>query len=223
MNAKKYLGLFLVLAMTVSLLTACAGGKKPAGTEVTPQPTESAAVVTDTPKPDGPKKTLKILAWDLGVDGVLPIGNNYWTEWMQSEFGDPNNIDLEWVSMPRWEEVTTLNVWMAGQDAPDIVFTYDINVVINYLTQGGLADLTAPLDTYGKELKSFLGDTVLEYGRFDGKQMVIPALRPLPGIVGSAIRGDWLEKVNMKVRQRQRNGITPCWYSETRIPGRWEN
>ena len=39
----------------------------------------------------------------------------------------------------------------------------------------------------------------MEYGVFDGKQMVIPALRPLPGIVGSSIRGDWLDTLGLSV------------------------
>lgn len=53
---------------------------------------------------------------------------------MQEKFGNPNNIKLEYVPVPRAQEVQKLNVLMAsGGDAPDIVFTYDSNLVYNYV------------------------------------------------------------------------------------------
>ena len=149
--------------------------------------------------PSGERTHLSILAWDLGLDGQLPLGDNYWCDWIRESFGEPNNIELEWVVMPRWEEVTTLNVWMAGKEAPDIVYTYDINVVQNYITQGGLTDLTDLVAEYGQQLSSFIGEETMEYGVFDSRQMVIPSPRPVSGIVGSSIRGDWLDALGLDV------------------------
>ena len=159
MKTKKWIAWALCVLMVMSLLACSQGG----GTSSTPE-SSSAQGQTSQPEkeestaPSGDRTHLSILAWDLGLDGQLPLGDNYWCDWIREEFGEPNNIELEWVAMPRWEEVTTLNVWMAGKEAPDIVYTYDINVVQNYISQGGLADLTDLVAEYGKQLSSFIGN-----------------------------------------------------------------
>nr|WP_248930934.1 extracellular solute-binding protein [Paenibacillus hamazuiensis] len=150
-----------------------------------------------------PKKqvTLRVEMFDRGN---APAGqsatDNYWTKWMQEKFGTPNNIKLEYVPVPRAQEVEKLNVLMAsGGDAPDIVFTYDSNLVYKYVQQGGLADIGQALDEYGKNLKTFLGTDTLEYGKFDGKQYAIPAKRVQLGKYASFIRQDWLDALGMQV------------------------
>ena len=198
MKMRKHLAMLLVLLLVVSILAACSNDKTP-DTDATNTTEATQVTESETETTQEEAKTVSILVWDLGADGMLPIGDNYWTDYIQSEFGDPNNINVEWVSMPRTEEVTTLNVWMAGQEAPDIVYTYNINVVSNYISQEGLTDLTDVLGTYGPNIVSLIGNDVLDYGVFNGRQMCIPTLRQLPGIVGSSIRGDWLDALNMDV------------------------
>lgn len=197
MKTRRCIASLLSAVVTVSMLAGC--GSNEDGSQGNEPDNSNVEANQESSSQSGEKKHLSILAWDLGLDGQIPIGDNYWCDWMQKEFGDPNNIELEWVVMPRWEEVTTLNVWMAGKEAPDIIYTYDINVVQNYIAQGGVLDLTEYLAEYGPQLSSIIGEDVLEYGVFDGKQMAIPALRPVSGIVGSSIRGDWLDKLNLPV------------------------
>lgn len=201
MKTKKWIVWALCVLMIVSLLPACSqdgGGSSAPESQGTEAQTGDSAAEEST-APSGERTHLSILAWDLGLDGQLPLGDNYWCDWIREEFGEPNNIELEWVVMPRWEEVTTLNVWMAGKEAPDIVYTYDINVVQNYITQGGLTDLTDLVAEYGQQLSSFIGEETMEYGVFDSRQMVIPSPRPVSGIVGSSIRGDWLDALGLDV------------------------
>lgn len=210
MKTKKWIGLLLCALIVVSVFAGCAQDNNSApvnssGTGETASKSEESSATAQQP---GTERThLSILAWDLGLDGQLPMGDNYWCDWIRQEFGEPNNIELEWVVMPRFEEVTTLNVWMAGKEAPDIVYTYDVNVVQNYITQGGLTDLTDLVSQYGQQMSSFIGPETMEYGVFDGKQMVIPSPRPVSGIVGSSIRGDWLDKVGLPVPT-----TTQQWY-----------
>ena len=102
--------------------------------------------------------------------------------------------------MIRTDEVTTLNVWMAGGTAPDLIYTYDINVVQNYLRQGGLADLTDAVAEYGQDLIAYIGEDQQATGLIDGRQMFLVGRRVVDnGIVGSAIRGDWLDALGLEV------------------------
>jgi putative aldouronate transport system substrate-binding protein len=145
--------------------------------------------------------TLKVEVFDRGnsPSGVT-VTDNFWTKWVQQNFGDKNNVKVEYVPLPRTEEVPKLNVLMAsGDDAPDIVFTYDENTVFKYVEQGGLTDVSKLLDQYGPNLKAYLGDKTLEGGKFNGIQYSIPAKRVFLGKYASYIRKDWLDKVNMPV------------------------
>ena len=55
-----------------------------------------------------------------------------------------------------------LNVWMASNQAPDVSILYDVNTVFNYYKSGGLTRLDDALNTYGQQLKEFLGKDVLD-------------------------------------------------------------
>jgi len=148
----------------------------------------------------GKQVTLKVEVFDRGnaPAGAGPVTNNYWTQWIQKNFGDPNNIKVEFVPVPRNQEVDKLNVLMATGDAPDIVFTYDMNTIYNYIKDDGLADLTDLIGT-APNLKKYLGDEVLSYGVFNGKQYTIPAKRTLQFTQSSYIRKDWLDKLGLPV------------------------
>ncbi|MFM9279668.1 extracellular solute-binding protein [Paenibacillus jiagnxiensis] len=131
--------------------------------------------------------------------GAGPVTDNFWTQWIQENFGDPNNIKMEFVPVPRNQEVDKLNVLIATGDAPDIVFTYSNNTVYSYAKDGGLTDLGPIIDEYGSNLKEFLGEEVLKYGIINGVQYTILAKRPLQHMQASYIRKDWLDKLGLPV------------------------
>lgn len=141
--------------------------------------------------------TLKISVFDRGATGQTPVDNNYWTQWIQKEFGDPRNIKIEWVVIPRTEEVEKLNTLMAAGEAADICFTYTEAVITNFVQMGGLVELTDLINQYGQNLKSYLGDNLLAYGLFEGGQYAIPAKRVVLATQGMFIREDWLEKLGL--------------------------
>lgn len=141
---------------------------------------------------------LKVEVFERSLPGYKG-DDNYWTKWIQKNFGDPNNIKVKFVPVPRSEEINKLNILMASNDAPDIVFTYNYETVYNYVKLGGLTDLTKLVDKHGKNLKKFLGTDVLERGSFEGKQYLIPARRILTGCFGAFIRKDWLDKLGLPV------------------------
>lgn len=160
----------------------------------------SSASSTASGSAKGDPVTLKVEVFDRGnaPAGAGPVTDNFWTQWIQKNFGDPNNIKVEFVPVPRNQEVDKLNVLMATGDAPDIVFTYDMNTIYNYVKDGGLTEVGPLLDQYGPNLKKFLGDEVLSYGVFNGKQYTIPGKRSLPFTQSSYIRKDWLDKLGLQ-------------------------
>lgn len=184
--------ILVTLAIACSLLVAACGGERP----------ESGGAESGG-NASGKPVTLKIEVFDRGNSPAgSSVTNNYLTRYAQDNFGTPNNIKLEYVPVPRSEEVKKLNVLMAsGGDVPDIVFTYDSGTFYRYAQQGGLADLGELLDEHGPNLKAFLGEETLAYGRVYGKQYALPAKRSHLGKYASFIRQDWLDALGLPVPQ----------------------
>ncbi|AFH61584.2 extracellular solute-binding protein [Paenibacillus caseinilyticus] len=148
----------------------------------------------------GSPVTLKIELFDRGntPPGAPPLTESFFVKYMQEKFGDPNNIKLEFVTVPRTEEVPKLNVLMAANEAPDLIFTYSEPAVQNWVKQGGLTELGDLLNEHGPNVKKYLGDELLNYGRFSGKQYTIPAKRIILASQTPIIRKDWLDKLGLQ-------------------------
>lgn len=143
--------------------------------------------------------TLTISVFDRGVAGGNAPDNNYWTEYIQKNFGDPRNITVKWLTIPRSEEVSKLNMLMSSGDAPDICFTYTESVVTNLVRQGGLVELTDLIDKYGPNIKSYLGDDILSAGMFEGGQYAVPARRIMTAGFNYYMREDMLTAAGSKL------------------------
>lgn len=143
--------------------------------------------------------TLRVQLFDRNNSppGALPITDNFMTRYIQEQFGDPNRIKVEFVTIPRAEEVGRLDVLLTANQAPDIVFTYDLPTFYKYATQGKLTDLAPYLTKYGHELEHVLGEEVLGEGRLDSKQYAIPARRVLRAHSTPVIREDWLKMLDL--------------------------
>ncbi|WP_339187888.1 extracellular solute-binding protein [Paenibacillus sp. FSL R5-0490] len=176
--------LAVVTAFTL-LLSACSSGS-----ESTSSSGESGS---------GEKTTLKVEIFDRGnTPAGYTISDSYLTRFIQEKFGDPNNIDVQFVPVPRSEEVQKLNVLMAsGSEVPDIVFTYDSGTFNRYAEQGGLTELTDLINQSGPNLKKFLGDETLAYGQYDGQQFAVPGKRLVLGKYASYVRQDWLDALGL--------------------------
>ncbi|MDR1600664.1 MAG: extracellular solute-binding protein [Oscillospiraceae bacterium] len=141
--------------------------------------------------------TLKVAVFDRGVTGQTPVDDNWWTDWIQKEFGDPRKINLKFIQIPRSEEIDKLNVLMASGDAADIHFTYTESVITNFVQQGGVVELTDLIDQYGQGLKAYLGEDLLKFGIFEGGQYAVPAKRVVLATQGFFLRKDWLDKLGL--------------------------
>lgn len=176
---KRLLALALSLCLLMSLVTI----------------TTASAEGSDVYRFENPI-TLKVSVFDRGVAGNSPADDNYYTKWIQENFGDPRNITIEWAVIPRSEEEQKLATLIASPDtAPDICFTYNGSIVANYVGQGGVHEVTDLINEYAPTLKEFLGEEILNAGRYNGGQYAIPARRVVIAWMGMFIREDWVEKL----------------------------
>lgn len=187
MRLLKTVSCSLVLMMMTGMIAACS------------ESGESSGVAQD-PKKKGDPVTLKVELFDRGntPPGAPSITESFFVKYIQQNFGDPNNIKVEFVTVPRSEEVPKLNVLMAANEAPDLIFTYNEPTVLNWMKQGGLTELGDLINQHGPNLKKYLGDKQLVYGQFEGKQYTIPAKRTILAVHTPIIRKDWLDKLGMQ-------------------------
>ena len=182
----RILGIILAVLTVGGVLTGC-------------QQNAPAKEGDSSTNPNSPPATLTVEVFDRGKSGQPSLNDNLWTKYINENFGKQYNATVEFVAVPRTQEVDKLNVLMAADEAPDISFTYDAGTVYNYVTQGGLAQLDDPIEKYGQNLKKYLGEDILKYGNFDGKQYSIPGKRTVLMYANAFIRKDWLDKLNMEV------------------------
>ena len=187
----KLIALAATLTTVSGLLASCAQSSGSSGSSSTDASGSADGSAAPT--------QLSVEVFDRAVQGGSDPTDNYWTDWIKEQMLDRYNIEVSFVSVPRSEEVPQLNVMMAGGNAPDIIFTYTQSAVYNYYKQGGVADLTDLVEQYGPNIKSYLGDEVLPYGQFEGRQYMIPAKRISRAMNLTYIRKDWLDKLGLPV------------------------
>lgn len=177
---KKHL---FVLLMTALAINVFGNGKGDEGTGIKPS-------------------ALEVMIFDRGN---LPaeygtVDENVWTKWIDEKMIEAHNITVDFTPVIRRQERDQLNVLMASGDAPDIIYTYYDDLVLSYVGQGGLADLTNPMAEMGSNIRALVGDDVLKkYGQFEGKQLVIPGKVAFTGIFADYIRKDWLDAVGLEM------------------------
>lgn len=195
----RIVGLALAMTLSVSLFAGCgsSGGSDSESTK--------SAGSADNSK-SGPAVELTVAVFDRAAPGYK-ADDNFQTKWIQENFGKPNNINVKFVPILRQQEVEKLNVLMAANQAPDISFTYNDGIIYNYVKSGGLTDLGDLLKD-APNLTKYLGETLLSYGKFDGKQLAIPAKRVIEGCFSGYIRKDWLDAVGMQIPT-----TTEEWYN----------
>ncbi|MBQ7574474.1 MAG: extracellular solute-binding protein [Clostridia bacterium] len=139
--------------------------------------------------------TIRIPVYDRGQTGQAPVTDNYWTDYVQKEFGDKHNINVEFVSIPRAGEVTKFNQLMAGKVSrqPDIIFHYDYPQCITYAKEGAFQTIDTDM------LKKFAPDYYAatedldQYTYVNGEKVFLAGRRPRAYNFVSVIRRDWVE------------------------------
>ena len=141
-------------------------------------------------------------AWVDADAGESVIDNRY-VNLMREAVREELNIDLQYVAIPRSEEITKIQTLMAAKNEPDIFFTYSSDQFLKWAGDGALADLgTYVTDTEeGRKLQEFLGDAVINSGKVHGKQVAINGANYNYAQLASFIRKDLLDKVGVELRE----------------------
>lgn len=129
------------------------------------------------------------------------ITKNKWVDYINQEMNKVG-ITVEFIPVPRWDEVTKMQAMMASGTAPDITLTYTYAHAESYFNQGGTWDLSEFVDGPDQALnmKKYLGENALNIGRNPkGELYGIVAKRAVTAKSNLFIRKDWLDKLNRPI------------------------
>jgi putative aldouronate transport system substrate-binding protein len=223
---KRFTATFALLLAVTMLFSACAP-KAPdnAATPKSDQNTTKDNGTKETASTDqGKPEEITVMVWDRGNAAPNTTSeNNALTQWIQEQVLAACNVKVSFVSVPRSGTDDKLNIMMAGNAAPDIVFTYNQNLFGQFASGGGLADLTEAYKAYGSQIADTIGE-IQPMGEVDGKQYAIMRRRGLqvPRHV-SYIRKDWLDALNMSVPTTKEELFTVLRAFKEKNPGNVKN
>ena len=124
--------------------------------------------------------------------------SNRWTKWIEKESG----IKLKVVPVPRGQAQEKLNVLVASEQAPDLIWEYDRNYISKLITQGAVQPIDEYIEKYSVHIKKYLKENtdLKPYITFDGKTYAVTTKRTMEYVANSGIwiRQDWLDKVGKK-------------------------
>lgn len=180
---RKVLPAAAVMLMLGSILTACSGGSKPA----------ASGTGTGAAEDKGPPTEISILTEFSTPEP--PAADNPVTK----EFEKRTNtkLNITWASANNWEDKS--NVMMASGDMTDLMKVKDMTntQMLQMVKQGAFWDLTPYLKDY-KHLQEYPKE-IWDKTKIDGKNYIIPSVRPLGGSSYFNIRKDWLDNLNLKM------------------------
>lgn len=170
-------------------------------TEAAEESTADAAAGMDGWEPFADQVTLQIPVYDRGSsgNGCSDVVNNYWTKWVQENFGDAYNINVEYVGITRSDVMTDYAMLAAGQDLPTICMEYDYDKLASWQADGYLQ--TYDVDTFKNIAPTYWQSMVDNgndaYTQLDGEDYLVLGYRPYGNTTYTFCtfyRQDWLEE-----------------------------
>ena len=220
---QKSVAVALTGAMVIGALTGCNSNTANNNTETTskaPETTTQGSKTEETSKapeetsksdsstvagvdgwePFAENVTIKIPVYDRGKEGVPPVTDNYWTKWIQENFGDKYNITVQFEAIPRGDVLNAYTLLAVGGDLPTILMEYDYPKLAQwvddgYLTEYSLDEFAQIAPTYYQRM---VDNNQLEYTELNGTTYFALAERPYYNTNYTYItwvRMDWLEQV----------------------------
>lgn len=175
--------------------------KAPTTDNSTTTPTETAneGAFPDYSKGFPEKVELNIPVYERAFEG-WNVTDNYYTRYIQKEFGDKYNINVKFTAIARGNEVQDFEQLLAAHKAPDLIFHYDMPQALAYYSEEVMQDLDyKEIENYAPTYWKNMSETIEKYGKVDGKNAFVFAARPAIDNATTLIRKDWVEKVGMKV------------------------
>ena len=139
--------------------------------------------------------------FDRSTDGTV-VDDNVYTDFIKKGMLDKYNVEVEFVTVPRWEEANLIPTYLAAGSAPDVSYTYNDGAVYTYFMQDAVLDLQPLLTEYKDllpDLYSLLGDANMTW-KLDpntGTNYAICARRMNVARVNTFVREDWLKKLGL--------------------------
>lgn len=162
--------------------------------------TASSGQVADNFTAFSSNVTLKVPVYDRGIEGVPAVDDNYWTKWIQTNFGDKYNITVQYVPITRSDVMTDYSLLAASDSLPTILMEYDYPKVAQWANDGYLA--TFNMDDFAKVAPNYYNRMVaqnqLDYSKMNGDTYFCLAERPYYNTnfyFQTFVRMDWLKKV----------------------------
>lgn len=158
--------------------------------------------------------TLQIPVFDRAYEG-WNVTDNYYTNWVQTEFGDKYNIDVEFVAISRSSQVQDYMQLLASGQAPDIIFHYDMPQMLAYYQEASMQPIDLnEIAFYAPTYWEKMSNTIETYGQVEGENYFFFADRPdTSDNYITVIRQDWLDAVGMEVptNLEELNEVLMAW------------
>ncbi|MBQ7615827.1 MAG: extracellular solute-binding protein [Butyrivibrio sp.] len=217
---KKVLSAMLAASMVLGLAACGSNGAVPtpsadsqpaADTAAT---TETAAPAADTTaaaesvepgvagfQPFADQVTLRVAVYDRGDNGngCSDVENNYWTKWVQENFGDKYNIKVEYVGITRSDVMTDYAMLASTSTLPTLCMEYDYDKLATWASDGYLQPIDleqfktiAPTYWANMEENGLTG-----YTQFNGEDYIVLGKRPYGNTNYTFVtwyRKDWLKE-----------------------------
>ncbi len=144
--------------------------------------------------------TISVPVYDRGKAGYPAVDNNYWTNYVQKQFGDAWNITVKYVAIPRTDVMTKYSMLIAAHDTPTILMEYDYPKVAQWATDGAMQeiDLASFKHIAPTYYQRMVDNDQLGYTKLQGKDFFVLAERPYYNASFNSqtfCRMDWLRKV----------------------------
>lgn len=198
---RSVMSLLLTGTMAAGILSGCGGAGKD-NTDPTTASNEprSSAVSDGDWEPFAENVTLKIPVYDRGVEGVPDVTDNYWTHWIQENFGDKYNITVQFVPIKRTDVMSNYAMLAASDSLPTILSEFDYPKLAQWATDGYLAtfDMDEFKETAPHFYKAMEDNDLLKYSQIDGDTYFCLAQNPYNETNYNweiFYRKDWLEKI----------------------------
>jgi putative aldouronate transport system substrate-binding protein len=148
--------------------------------------------------------TIKIPVFDRARDDVPDVSNNYFTRWIQEQFGNAMNVRVEFVPINRTDTMTAYNLLLASNNWPTIFMEYDWPKVTQWSADGALAafDLNWFRQNAPTWFQTAGGKEAFDMFTLGGRYIFAPALRPYYATMPSWItfyRKDWLRQAGIEL------------------------
>ena len=145
--------------------------------------------------------TITIPVYDRGQAGIPNVEDNYWTQWIQKEFGDKYNITVKFVAIPRTDVMNKYSMLAAGDDLPTVLMEYDYPKVTQWAADGYLQtfDMELFAEVAPTYYQRMVDNNQLGYTQINGETYFAAALRPYYDTsytFQNFVRMDWLREVN---------------------------